>query len=61
MGYEIKGPLDEITDVSLTVLGVVFNTDTETFFENGVPVDGDYVEVADEDADGYADSVEIED
>ncbi len=61
MGYEIKGPLDEITDVSLTVMGVVFNTDAETFFENGVPVDGDYVEVEDEDADGYADSVEIED
>ena len=30
-------------------------------FENGMPVQGDYVEVEDKDADGYADSVEIED
>lgn len=61
MGYEIKGPLDAIDDVSLTVLNVIFSLNENTFFENGVPVDGDYVEVEDEDADGYADSVEIED
>lgn len=61
MGYEIKGPLDAIDDVSLTVLNVTFSLDENTFFENGMPVDGDYVEVEDEDADGYADSVEIED
>jgi hypothetical protein len=61
MGYEIKGPVDEIDDVSLTVVNVIFNLNEKTFFENGVPVGGDYVEVEDEDADGYADSVEIED
>jgi len=61
MGYEIKGPLDAIDDVSLTVLNVIFSVNENTFFENGVPIDGDYVEVEDEDADGYADSVEIED
>ncbi len=61
MGYEIKGPLDAIDDVSLTVLNVIFSVNENTFFENGAPVDGDYVEVEDEDADGYADSVEIED
>ena len=61
MGFEIKGPLDAIDDVSLTVLNVIFNLNENTFFENGVPVDGDYVEVEDEDEDGYADSVEIED
>ena len=61
MGYEIKGPLDAIDDVSLTVLNVTFSLNENTFFENGVPVAGDYVEVEDEDADGYADSVEIED
>jgi hypothetical protein len=32
-----------------------------TFFENGVPVFGDVVEVEGDDADGYADTVEIED
>ena len=61
MGYEIKGPMDAIDDVSITVVNVMFSVDANTFFENGVPVDGDYVEVDDEDADGYADSVEIED
>ena len=61
MGYEIKGPLDAIDDVSLTVLNVTLSLNENTFFENGVPVAGDYVEVEDEDADGYADSVEIED
>ena len=61
MGYEIKGPLDAIDEVSLTVLDVVFSVNENTLFENGVPVDGNYVEVEDEDADGYADSVEIED
>ncbi len=61
MGYEITGPLDAIDDVSLTVLNVVFFWNDSTFFENGVPVVGDYVELEDEDADGFADSVEIED
>jgi len=61
MGYEVKGPLDAIDGVSLTVLNVTFSLDDSTFFENGVPVDGDYVEVEDEDEDGFADSVEIED
>ena len=61
MDYEIKGPLDAIDEVSLTVLYVVFSVDESTFFEDGLPEVGDYVEVEDEDADGYADSVEIED
>jgi hypothetical protein len=61
MGYEIKGPLRAIDDVSLTVLDVTFNTDLDTFFENGTPVVDDNVEVEDENADGYADSVKIED
>jgi hypothetical protein len=47
--------------VSLTVLNVIFNVSENTFFENGLPEMGDYVEVEDEDGDGYADSVEIED
>ena len=51
-----------IDSVSLTVLEVTFNIDPDdTFFENGIPVVGDNVEVEDENADGYADSVEIED
>jgi hypothetical protein len=62
MGYEIKGPFDAMIDgVSLTVLNVIFGVDENTFFENGIPGDGDYVEVEDENGNGYADSVEIED
>ena len=47
--------------VSLTVLGVTFGVDAGTFFEDGTPVVGDYVEVEDDNGDGTADSVEIED
>ena len=61
MDYEIKGPLEAIDDVSITVLDVIFSVDESTFYEDGLPEVGDYVEVEDEDADGYADSVEIED
>lgn len=61
MGYEITGPLDAIDEVSITVLGVEFTIDMDTFFEDGTPTAGDYVEVEDDDGDGIADSVEIED
>ncbi len=61
MGYEIEGPLGGIDDVSVTVLDVIFGTDPDTFFEDGIPVVGDYVEVEDEDGDGIAESVEIDD
>ena len=49
-----------IDAVSITVLGVVFGLDESTFFEDGTPAVGDYVEVEDEDGDGFADSVEID-
>ena len=58
--YEITGPMGAIDDVSITVLGVAFGLDESTFFEDGTPAVGDYVEVEDEDADGFADSVEID-
>jgi hypothetical protein len=61
MGYEIEGPLDAIDEVSVMVLGVEFMVDMDTFFEDGIPTAGDYVEIEDEDGDGIADSVEIED
>lgn len=59
--YEIKGPLDAIDDVSLTVLDVRFFWDVDTQFENGMPVARNYVEVEDDEGDGIADKVEIED
>lgn len=61
MGYEIEGPAEAVDEVSITVLGISFGLDMNTFFENGVPEVGDYVEVEDDDADGIADSVELDD
>ncbi len=60
-GYEIEGPVDAVDGVSLTVLGITFALDVNTFFEDGTPVVGDYVEVEDDNGDGTADTVEIED
>ena len=60
-GYEIEGPVDAIDDASITVVGVTFGVDMDTFFENGTPGVGDYAEVEDDDGDGVADSVEIDD
>jgi len=61
LGYEIEGPVDAIDDVSLTVLGVTYSLDVNTFFENGTPAVGDYVGIEDDNGDGTADTVEIED
>lgn len=61
LGYEIEGPVDAVDDVSLTVLGVTYSLDVNTFFENGTPAVGDYVEIEDDNGDGTADTVEIED
>ena len=61
LGYEIEGPVDAVSDVSLTVLGVKFALDANTMFEGGMPAPDDYVEVEDDNGDGTADSVEIED
>ncbi len=58
--YEIEGPLEAIDEVSVVVLGITFSVDSNTVFENGMPVVGDLVDVED-DGDGIADSVEIED
>ena len=59
--YEIKGPVDAIDEVSLTVLGITYALDANTVFEGGTPAVGNYVEVEDEAGDGTADKVEIED
>ena len=61
MGYEIEGPVDAIDELSISVLGIMFMIDMDTSFENGEPVAGDYVEVEDDNADGIADSVELDD
>jgi hypothetical protein len=61
-GYEITGPVSAVDSMSLTVLDVRYNLDSNiTVFENGMPVVGDVVEVEDDNGDGTADTVEIED
>jgi hypothetical protein len=59
--YELEGPVDAFTDVSITVLGVTFTVDETTAYPDGAPLTGDSVEVTDVNGDGLADSVEIED
>ena len=64
-GYEIEGPVEEVDAVNaglLKVLGVTYTISPDiTIFEDGIPVVGDFVEVEDDDGDGIADTVEIED
>lgn len=60
-GVEIEGPVDAIDETSISVFTVIFARDATTAFEGGIPEVGDYVELEDENADGTADSVEIED
>ena len=61
-GYEITGPVSAVDSMSLTVLDVRYDLDSNiTVFENGLPVVGNVVEVEDDNGDGIADTVEIED
>ncbi len=63
-GYEIEGPVDavDMDAGTLHVLGVRYFIDSNiTTIEDGMPAVGDYVEVEDDNGDGTADSVEIED
>lgn len=59
--YEIEGPVTGIDATTITVLTVTFGHDANTFFEDGMPVVDDFAEVEDENGDGIADEVEIED
>ena len=60
--YEIEGPVEAIDAGTLQVLGVIYNINSGvTVFEDGMPVVGDFVEVEDDNGDGLADTVEIED
>ena len=60
-GYEIEGPVTAIDDVSISVLDITFTIGAETFFENGTPQVDVYVELEDENGDGVADVIEIDD
>ena len=59
--YKLEGPVDAFTDlVSITVLGVSYSVDATTAYPDGLPVVGDMVKVTDSNADGLADSVELD-
>ena len=62
--YEIEGPLDQdgfVEGATISVLGVTFTLDGGTVFDDGLPQNGDVVDVEDFDRDGIADEVDIED
>jgi hypothetical protein len=62
--YEIEGPLDTngfAAGVSVSVLGVVFFVDGNTVYPDGIPVDGDIVDIEDQNRDGTAESVDVDD
>ena len=59
--YKLAGPVDTFTNlVSITVLGISYSVDATTAYPDGLPVVGDSVKIIDSDADGLADSVEID-
>jgi hypothetical protein len=61
--YELASPVDAITaDVSITVLGITYTlVNGVTELPDGTPAVGDSAKIKDDNADGVADSVEIED
>lgn len=60
--YELEGPVEDITaDTTIKVLGITFTLDVNTDYPDGTPVVGNSVKITDDNADGTADSVEIED
>lgn len=60
--YELEGPVDAVTTDAITVLGISFTVISGTTdFPDGVPVADNIVKIKDDNADGTADTVEIED
>ena len=60
---ELEGPVEDFDNqqnMTITVLGIAYGVDGATDYEDGLPVQGDYVEISDDDADGTADSVEVD-
>ena len=60
MGVAIEGPVDGFDEVSVSVLGIVFNIGAATEVE-GTPLVGGYAEIEDENEDGTAEAVEFDD
>ncbi len=60
--YEVEGPLDDFSDgVSITAMNVTFSVDSGTSYPLGKPQPSDIVDITDQDRDGIADIVEIDD
>ena len=59
--YELEGPVEAFTNqMSITVVGISYTVDGTTAYPDGLPVQGDFVEITDSNADGIADSVEVD-
>jgi hypothetical protein len=59
--FEIEGPVDEISEMSISIMTIVYVIGDETVFTNGIPVMGDYASVEDHDGNGVANFVELDD
>jgi hypothetical protein len=60
--YKLEGPVSASDLTSITTLGITYTIDGNTELPNGiVPSIGDNVEVKDDDGDGIADEIELED
>ena len=59
--YELKGPVENLTADTITVLGIAYNTNGSTSYPEGAAVAGNSAEIVDNNGDGIADIVENED
>lgn len=58
--YELKGPVDDLGANTITVLGIIYNTNGSTSYPEGAPVAGNIAEIVDSNGDGIAEIVENE-
>lgn len=59
--YELEGPVDAASALDITVLGITFVVNGETDLPDGAPATGNIVEIVDENGDGIADEIEVDD
>lgn len=61
MGNEIEGPVTAVTGTSVSILGVEFFIGDNTVIEGPAPTVGVYAEIEDDDEDGTAEVLEVDD
>ena len=59
--YELEGPVDAASALDITVAGITYTVNGETDLPDGAPAPGNIVEIVDENGDGIADEIEVDD